>query len=229
MRAEAVIRVEGLHKSFRRGPEVIHVLKGLELEVGTGEGVAVIGASGTGKSTLLHLLGGLEQPDQGRILYEESDICAMRPTELTNLRNRKLGFVFQFHFLLPEFTALENVMIPALVGTWNRPAARERAVTLLDMMGLSARLEHKPGQLSGGEQQRVALARALMMSPAVILADEPTGDLDPHTGELMQELLVQLKSTLKVTMIIATHNHDLAHAMDRVLELKEGVLEPYRV
>jgi len=229
MKAEAVIKVDGLHKSFRRGPEVIHVLQGLNLQVGAGEGVAVIGASGTGKSTLLHILGGLERPDRGRILYDEADICGMRPNDLADLRNKKLGFVFQFHFLLPEFTAVENVMIPALVGAWNRPQARARALKLLDMVGLSARVEHKPGELSGGEQQRVALARALMMSPAVILADEPTGDLDPHTGELMQELLVQLKTSLKVTMIIATHNHDLAHAMDRVLELKEGVLEPYHV
>jgi len=229
MKAEAVIRVEDLHKSFRRGPEVIHVLQGLNLQVDAGEGVAVIGASGTGKSTLLHLLGGLERPDQGRILYDGVDICGMREADLADLRNRTLGFVFQFHFLLPEFTALENVMIPALVGAWNRPAARERALTLLDMVGLSERVEHKPGELSGGEQQRVALARALMMSPAVILADEPTGDLDPHTGGMMQELFVELKTTLKVTMIIATHNHDLAHAMDRVLELKEGVLEPDRV
>ncbi|HQP31614.1 MAG TPA: ATP-binding cassette domain-containing protein, partial [Deltaproteobacteria bacterium] len=148
-----MIRVQGLHKSFRRGPEVIHVLKGLELEVGAGEGVAVIGASGTGKSTLLHLLGGLERPDEGRIFYDDTDICGMREGPLADLRNRKLGFVFQFHFLLPEFTALENVMIPALVGAWNRPQARSRALTLLDTVGLSARLTHKPGELSGGEQQ----------------------------------------------------------------------------
>jgi lipoprotein-releasing system ATP-binding protein len=227
MKAESVIRATDLHKSFRRGPEVIHVLKGLNLEVSAGEGVAVIGASGTGKSTLLHLLGGLERPDQGQIFYDDADICTMRAADLTLLRNRKLGFVFQFHFLLPEFTALENVMIPALVGTWNKYSARTRALELLDLVGLNERVEHKPGELSGGEQQRVAVARALMMSPAVLLADEPTGDLDPETGGMMQELLVKLKSALRVTMIIATHNHTLAHAMDRVLVLKGGVLEAF--
>lgn len=222
-----MIKVTDLHKTFRRGPDAIHVLKGLALELVQGEGTAVIGASGTGKSTLLHLLGGLERPDQGRIFYDDRDICRMKDQELASLRNRKIGFVFQFHFLLPEFTALENVMMPALLSSRDRKSIQARAHELLDLVSLADRVNHKPGELSGGEQQRVAVARALMMAPEVLLADEPTGDLDPETGARMTELFVKLKKTLGVTMLIATHNHDLAHSMDRVLVLKGGVLEPY--
>lgn len=229
MKAEAVIRVDDLHKTFRRGPEAIHVLKGLTLEVMRGEGVAVIGASGSGKSTLLHLLGGLERPNQGSIRYDDRDICRMKDKDLAALRNRTIGFVFQFHFLLPEFTAIENVMMPALLGSRDKLSVRARALELLELVGLAERLTHKPGELSGGEQQRVAVARALMMSPAILLADEPTGDLDPETGEKMIELFTQLKADLGVTMIIATHNHALARGMDRVLVLKGGVLEPYPI
>jgi lipoprotein-releasing system ATP-binding protein len=198
------------------------------MEVFKGEGVAVIGTSGTGKSTLLHLLGGLERSDKGSIFYDNHDITRMKDGDLAGLRNRKIGFVFQFHFLLPEFTALENVMIPALLSSWDKATIRKQALDLLHVVGLSERISHKPGELSGGEQQRVAVARALMMSPEILLADEPTGDLDPETGGKMIALFVQLKESLGITMIIVTHNHDLAQVMDRMLVLKGGVLEPYR-
>jgi lipoprotein-releasing system ATP-binding protein len=227
MKGEAAVVVEGLTKSFTRGPAIIDVLNGVRLEAYAGEGIAVIGASGSGKSTLLHLLGGLERPDGGRIFYKNKDICRMSDKEIALFRNTKIGFVFQFHFLLPEFTALENVMIPALVRSKKNDDIRLRAADLLETVGLKDRIEHKPGELSGGEQQRVAIARALMMSPEVLLADEPTGDLDPVTGTKVIDLLTQLKESMGVTMVVVTHNMDLARAMDRVLVLKGGHLEPY--
>ncbi len=227
MRDELVMVVENISKSFTRGPAHIDVLKGVGMEVKAGEGIAVIGASGTGKSTLLHLLGGLERPDSGRILYDGADICRMNDREIATFRNTRLGFVFQFHFLLPEFTALENVMVPALIHAKKSDDVHARAVSLLETVGLKDRLEHKPGELSGGEQQRVAIARALMMSPQVLLADEPTGDLDPMTGNKVIDLLSQLKTTMGVTMVIVTHNMDLARTMDRILVLKGGHLEQY--
>ncbi len=227
MRGDVSLAIEGLTKSFTRGPSVIEVLKGVGLEVLSGEGVAIIGASGTGKSTLLHLLGGLERPDGGNILYDGQDICRMNDKEIAIFRNTRIGFVFQFHFLLPEFTALENVMIPALIHSRKDDSIRPRAFDLLERVGLKERMEHKPGELSGGEQQRVAIARALMMSPGVLLADEPTGDLDPVTGSKVMDLLTQLKASLGVTMIIVTHNMDLARTMDRILVLKGGHLESY--
>ncbi len=227
MKADPIIKVNGLHKSFPRGPEVIHVLTGVEMTIGRGEGLAVVGASGSGKSTLLHLLGGLEHPDKGSILYGERELARLKTDELAAFRNQTIGFVFQFHFLLPEFTAFENVLMPALLA-YPRPRDHgERAAELLQIMGLENRSQHKPGQLSGGEQQRVALARALMMNPAVLLADEPTGDLDPETGERMRDLLISLKERLQLTMVIATHNLGLAQAMDRIVMLKGGRLEPY--
>ncbi len=227
MRDNPAIRIEELTKSFTRGPEHIEVLKGISLEANAGEGIAVLGASGTGKSTLLHLLGGLERPDGGRIFYEDRDLCRMNDREIATFRNTRIGFVFQFHFLLPEFTALENVMVPALIHSKSDDSKQTRALELLATVGLKDRVEHKPGELSGGEQQRVAIARALMMSPKVLLADEPTGDLDPGTGSHVIELLTELKSSMGVTMIVATHNMDLARAMDRVLVLKGGHLEPH--
>jgi lipoprotein-releasing system ATP-binding protein len=221
------IKAEGLHKSFTKGSQEIQVLKGLDLNVAKGEGVAVIGASGTGKSTLLHLMGGLEKPDKGRICYGDRDICRMKDNDLAAIRNKLVGFVFQFHFLLPEFTALENVYMPAIISSFSMDIMKKRAMELMDAVGLADRAAHKPGEMSGGEQQRVALARALMMRPEVLLADEPTGDLDPSTGEQMAELLVKLKNELAVTMIIVTHNHDLARLMDRVMVLRGGMLEKY--
>lgn len=226
MKAEHAMVVEGLTKSFSRGPALIDVLKGVDLEVDGGEGIAVIGASGSGKSTLLHLLGGLERPDGGRILYGGDNLCTMNDRSVATFRNTHIGFVFQFHFLLPEFTALENVMVPALIHAKKNDGIRSRALSLLETVGLKERVEHKPGELSGGEQQRVAIARALMMSPRVLLADEPTGDLDPMTGAKVITLLSDLKKSLGITMIVATHNVELARAMDRILVLKGGHLEP---
>jgi lipoprotein-releasing system ATP-binding protein len=227
MKAETSISAIGLFKTFHKGKHGIEVLKGLDLIVKKGEGVAIIGASGTGKSTLLHLLGGLEKPDSGSIYYGDKNICTMKDNDLSATRNKMIGFVFQFHFLLPEFTAHENVYLPSLISSGDMNKAKIAALELLDIVGLAERATHKPGELSGGEQQRVALARALMMSPEILLADEPTGDLDPSTGEKMSELLVKLKKDMGVTMVVATHNHDLARLMDRILLLKGGMLEQH--
>jgi lipoprotein-releasing system ATP-binding protein len=229
MKAETSISALGLFKTFHKGKHGIEVLKGLDLIVKKGEGVAVIGASGTGKSTLLHLLGGLEKPDSGSINYGDKNICTMKDNDLSAIRNKMIGFVFQFHFLLPEFTAHENVYLPALISSRDMKKAKNAALELLDIVGLAERATHKPGELSGGEQQRVALARALMMSPEILLADEPTGDLDPSTGEMMSELLIKLKKDMGVTMIVVTHNHDLARLMDRILLLKGGMLEQHNL
>jgi lipoprotein-releasing system ATP-binding protein len=226
MKDELVLTVEDLHKSFHKGPEVIEVLKGVNLDVHQAEGIAIVGASGSGKSTLLHLLGGLEKPDSGSIVYGDSNISTMKEHEIAQFRNKKIGFVFQFHYLLPEFTALENVMVPALLSSKMSHRIRERSIELLDVVGLADRWTHKPGELSGGEQQRVAIARALMMTPGILLADEPTGDLDPETGHKVIELFSGLRTKLCVTLIIATHNMELAHTMDKVLVLKGGHLEP---
>ncbi len=225
MRDDRVLTVRNLHKSFRKGPETIEVLRGVDLEARRGEGTAIVGASGSGKSTLLHLLGGLEKPDAGSITYGDSDISAMNDREIARFRNARIGFVFQFHYLLPEFTALENVMVPALISSPMTGEISDRARDLLDMVGLGHRRTHKPGELSGGEQQRVAIARSLMMSPGIMLADEPTGDLDPETGLRIIELFSGLRNRLDVTLLIATHNMDLARTMDKVLVLKGGHLE----
>jgi lipoprotein-releasing system ATP-binding protein len=201
------------------------VLKGIDLDVHKSEGIAIVGASGSGKSTLLHLLGGLEKPDSGTIIYGTRDISAMNDREIARFRNTTIGFVFQFHYLLPDVTALENVMVPALLTANMSGPIRKRAEELLDLVGLTGRSTHKPGELSGGEQQRVAIARSLMMSPGIILADEPTGDLDSETGHKVIELFTKLRTTLYVTLIIATHNMELARTMDKVLVLKGGHLE----
>ena len=225
MKAEPILHVKNLFKSFRKGPEVIEVLKGITMEVTPGEGIAIVGASGTGKSTLLHLLGGLERPDKGEILHASRDICTMNDREIALFRNKQIGFVFQFHFLLPEFTAVENVMMPALVSEKKTDETMNRALYLLESVGLKDRISHKPGELSGGEQQRVAIARSLMMSPKVLLTDEPTGDLDPATGQKIIELFSKLKNVMGVTMITATHNMELAKTMDRIMILTGGHLE----
>ncbi|HPI94004.1 MAG TPA: ABC transporter ATP-binding protein [Deltaproteobacteria bacterium] len=226
MKDDRVLTVRDLHKSFRKGPEVIEVLKGIDLEAHRAEGIAIVGASGSGKSTLLHLLGGLEKPDSGSIIYGGSDISDMNDRAIARFRNARIGFVFQFHYLLPEFTALENVMIPALISSPMTSEISERAEELLDLVDLGHRRTHKPGELSGGEQQRVAIARSLMMSPGIMLADEPTGDLDPETGLRIIELFSGLRQRLDVTLLIATHNMELARTMDKVLVLKGGHLEP---
>jgi lipoprotein-releasing system ATP-binding protein len=200
------------------------ILDGVEIVVGTGEAVAIVGASGAGKSTLLHLLGCLDRPTAGEVLLDGRAVSALSDNELAALRNRRIGFVFQFHHLLREFTAIENVMMPMLIAGSDARDAQTQAADLLDQVGLGARLTHKPSQLSGGEQQRVAVARALSNTPAVVIADEPSGNLDTHTAEQLHELLFRLRDVHGVALVLATHNRELADRADRVLLVKEARL-----
>ena len=203
------------------------MLDGVEIEVAAGEAVAVIGASGAGKSTLLHLLGGLDRPTAGEVLLDGRDLAAVPERELAALRNRRIGFVFQFHHLLREFSALENVMMPQLIGGVERARAAERAQELLAEVGLGGRLSHRPSQLSGGEQQRVAVARALANRPVLLIADEPSGNLDTHTAEQLHDLFFRLRADHGVAMVLATHNRELADRADRILSLKEGQIRSF--
>jgi len=220
------VSVSALNKFYVVGSQRIHVLRDLDLEVGEGEMLAIIGASGVGKSTLLHLLGGLDRPDSGTIRIADTDLASMHDGALVDFRNRHVGFVFQFHHLLPEFDALENVEMPMRIARTPLDQARRRAGDLLSQVGLGERLTHRPGMLSGGEQQRVAVARALVMNPALLLADEPTGDLDETTAESLHALLRDMHRDRRLTSIIATHNARLAAACDRVLRLEQGRLQP---
>jgi lipoprotein-releasing system ATP-binding protein len=220
----AFVSVSGLNKSYIVGSQRIHVLRDLDLDVGAGEMLAIVGASGVGKSTLLHLLGGLDRTDSGAVQIGDADVTAMSDAALVEFRNRNVGFVFQFHHLLPEFTASENVAMPMLIARISRAGAERRAVELLGRVGLSERLTHRPSMMSGGEQQRVAVARALVMKPALLLADEPTGDLDESTAEALHQLLRQMHAEHGLTSIIATHNPRLSAACDRVLRLERGKL-----
>jgi lipoprotein-releasing system ATP-binding protein len=222
-RAEAAwIRVEGVVKTFSDGEEHVHVLRGVDLAVAEREVLAIVGASGAGKSTLLHLLGALDRPTSGRIFHGGRDIAALTNEELVVFRSREVGFVFQFHHLLPEFTALENVAMGALVGGAPRREAFERARALLAAVGMEGRLNHPPPKLSGGERQRVAIARAVVNHPRVVLADEPTGNLDRKTGEAVHDLMWQLRERLGQTFVIVTHNPALAQRADRTVELVDG-------
>ena len=217
------IDVRGLSKSYAVGTRQLSVLRDLDLQMEAGEMLAVVGASGVGKSTLLHVLGGLDSLDAGSVRIGSADLGALPDDEIVKFRNRQVGFVFQFHHLLPEFTALENAEMPLRIA--RLPAAdRARAATLLQRVGLGERLEHRPGMLSGGEQQRVAIARALVMDPALLLADEPTGDLDEHTADSLHALLREMHRERGLTSVIATHNPRLAAACDRVLRLEDGKL-----
>jgi lipoprotein-releasing system ATP-binding protein len=220
------IAVSGLNKHYRVGVQDIHVLRDLDLAVEAGEMVAVVGASGVGKSTLLHLLGGLDRPDSGSVIVEGRDLGALADEELVAFRNARVGFVFQFHHLLPEFTALENAELPMRIARRPVPEAQAAARRLLDRVGLTDRLDHRPSMMSGGEQQRVAVARALVMQPALILADEPTGDLDERTGDALNGLFREMHREHGLTSVIATHNPRLAAACDRVLRLERGTLVP---
>ena len=213
---------EELEKDYRTGPEVVRVLRGASLHVGRGEVVALMGASGVGKSTLLHLLGALDRPTAGRVLYEGDDVFARGETGLVRFRRHQVGFVFQFYNLLGEMTALENAMIPALLSRRPAAEARVRAADALAEVGLGDRLRHRPGELSGGEQQRVAIARALMNEPRVILADEPTGNLDPKTSEVIFDLFLRLQAERGIAFLIATHNPELVRRTDRAYRLIEG-------
>jgi lipoprotein-releasing system ATP-binding protein len=224
---EAPLEARKVHKRYRYGDgSELAVLAGVDLRVEPGEAVAVTGASGAGKSTLLHLLGALDQPTSGEVLVGGRSLAGLDTQAVAGIRNRHLGFVFQFHHLLREFTALENVMMPCLIGGMGRGDAEARGRELLCAVGLERRLEHKPWQLSGGEQQRVAVARALSNHPLVLLADEPSGNLDHHTSERLHETLFELREARGLSMVIVTHNAELARRADRILLLEDGLLQP---
>lgn len=215
-----VIEARNIHKSYGS----LHVLKGVNLEIGRGEVVSIVGKSGAGKSTLLHILGTLDLADEGSLLINGEDVSRLNAKKLASFRNSNIGFVFQFHHLLPEFTAVENVYIPALISKQPESKARARAEELLDYLGLSGRLSHKPSQLSGGEQQRVAVARSLMNQPAIVFADEPSGNLDSTSSQELHQLLFDLRRDFQQTFVIVTHNKELAAMSDRTLEMKDGRL-----
>ena len=221
-----LIQTEGLSKSYGTGESRVDVLRDLNFSVSQGETTAVVGVSGVGKSTLLHILGTIDRPTAGRVLVDGQDPFVLKPADLARFRNRTIGFVFQFHHLLPEFTALENVMMPALIRRMSRAEARDRAAKLLSEVGVAHRLSNRVGQLSGGEAQRVAIARALVLDPPILLADEPTGNLDPRTASTIQELLVQLNLEKHLTVLVVTHNEKMAQAMGRQLHLVDGKLSP---
>ena len=222
--SEILLKVEGLQKSYGMDGNRVDVLKGVNMSVRTGEMIAIVGASGSGKTTLLQILGTLDMPTSGRLLYKERDLTRVDERELCGHRNREIGFIFQFHHLLPEFTALENVMMPGLIGGHQRSGLLKRARELLDRVGLAHREEHRGGELSGGEQQRVALARALLPQPSLLLADEPTGNLDSKSGQRVFDLLREMSRSLSLSVIMVTHNMDLAGEMDRCLTLADGAL-----
>jgi lipoprotein-releasing system ATP-binding protein len=217
-----LIQALQLHKSFGNGTKKVDVLKGIDLTFDQGERVAIVGVSGVGKTTLLHILGTLDRPTTGKVLYRGKDIFTLNERELALFRNREIGFVFQFHHLLPEFNALENTMMPCLIQGISKKEAAFRAETILSLVGLKERLSHKPGELSGGEQQRVAVARALVLEPKVLLADEPTGNLDTKTGESVFHLLQELNQIRGVTLIVVTHNLKLASQLPRQINLVDG-------
>jgi lipoprotein-releasing system ATP-binding protein len=220
-----LLEARALGKTYLRGHNRIEVLKGIDLELQQGTTTALVGASGAGKSTLLHLLGALDRPSEGTILFRGEDLFGKSDRDLALFRNKSIGFVFQFHHLLPEFTALENVMMPALIARTPRSAAAATAEELLSDVGLAHRLAHRPGELSGGEQQRVAIARALALSPELLLADEPTGNLDMKTSEGIHALLDDLQQKRGLTLIVVTHNERLAAAMGRTIRLVDGRVE----
>lgn len=223
-RGDEVIRAEGLGKTYAEGRMQTPVFDGLDLKVNAGETVAIIGASGAGKSTLLHLLGGLDVPTAGEVFVTAQRMSTLSDTARGLLRNQALGFVYQFHHLLPEFTALENVMMPVMLAGTGVPEASQRATALLEAVGLGHRLDHKPGELSGGERQRAAVARALVNHPACVLGDEPTGNLDDRTAATVFELMLELNRARHTSLVLVTHDRSLARRLDRVLELREGRL-----
>jgi len=219
-----LVEARGLHKSYWLGEKEIHVLRGASFALGAGEMASLVGPSGVGKSTFLHVIGTLDPPTAGEVLFDGRDAFGMSEEELASFRNRSVGFVFQFHYLLPEFTALQNASMPGLINRLSREEAEAQAKEMLEVVGLGERLDHKPGELSGGEQQRVALARALVLKPRLLLADEPTGNLDEATGEGIHQLLVELNQRLGIAAIVVTHNPRLAERMPRRLRLSEGLV-----
>jgi len=217
-----LLQVKDLHKSFTLGSQTVEVLKGISMDLNRGEMLAMVGASGVGKSTFLHILGTLDLPTKGTVWYENQDLFQLSEHALAEFRNRRIGFVFQFHHLLPEFTALENTYLPALIQRCPKEKAVEEAMTLLAEVGLAHRVHHKPGELSGGEQQRVAVARALVRNPDLVLADEPTGNLDTKTGEALFNLLKDLKQKRGTAFVIVTHNERLSRQADRLIHIQDG-------
>lgn len=223
MQTDSMIQLHGITKSFAS----LQVLRGIDLQVNRGEVVAIVGPSGAGKTTLLQIMGTLDRPDEGEVIIDGENVSRLSATKIAHFRNKNIGFVFQFHQLLPEFTALENVMIPALIGGTSKKEARQRAQELLDFMGLADRAEHKPNQLSGGEKQRVAVARALVNHPAVVFADEPSGSLDTHNKEELHRLFFDLRDRMGQTFVIVTHDEALASQTDRTIHMLDGyITEP---
>jgi len=222
--SSAVLDLSGIQRSFAQAGGALHVLRGCTLQINAGEQVALIGPSGSGKSTFLHIAGLLERPDAGKIVIAGKDASMLDDTGRTALRREAIGFVYQFHHLLPEFSALENVVLPQMIAGVSREHAGRRAAELLEMVGLMPRADHRPAELSGGEQQRVALVRALANKPKILIADEPTGNLDPHTADHVFEVLQDLVCTQNLALLMATHNHDLARKMGRVVEIRDGLL-----
>ena len=217
-----MIQVQNLYKTFVKDGNKIEVLKGLDLDVAAGDSLAVVGASGAGKSTLIHILGTLDHPTSGQVIFDGVDVFTWPEQKLSAFRNRKIGFVFQFNNLLPEFSSLENTMMPALIQRMPKAEASRKAEAILDEVGLGDRMTHKPGELSGGEQQRVAIARALVLEPDILLTDEPTGNLDTETGKKIEEILVALNRTKGITLVVVTHNQSLADRMSHLIGLSDG-------
>ena len=213
-----MIQATGIHKSYGS----LEVLKGIDLHINKKEIVSIVGASGAGKSTLLHIIGTLDKADRGQLLIDGTEVNKLNDTDLAAFRNRKIGFVFQFHHLLPEFTAIENICIPAFIGGMGKKEATEKALKLIDYLNLTARKDHKPSELSGGEQQRIAVARALINSPAVVLADEPSGNLDSKSAQELHKLFFRLRDEMNQTFVIVTHNPELAKMSDRTITIKDG-------
>lgn len=229
MNKDALLRCQGVTKTYHKDGAAVEVLRGVDLLIHEGETLAILGSSGAGKSTLLHVLGTLEPPTRGEVLYYGQNVTRFSSEKVSRFRNREIGFVFQFHYLLQEFSALENVLMPALIAGEDRPKYEERARALLGEVGLSHRLTHRPAELSGGEQQRVALARALVMSPRVLLADEPTGNLDSANAHRVRDLFLQLAKDRGVTIVLVTHDEEIAKDFGRHLVMKDGVIADDRV